>query len=463
MSDLEKAAIRTLWDRNNLSYKFHEGQVLIDQAYRKVVAKLFVGNCSRRYGKTYWIATECIKVARSKKRARVKVATAFLTDLVEFIIPAFEAVLEDCPEELKPIWKESKKKYIFKNGSEIQLIGLDRKPNGGRGNYCDLYVFDEAGYIKNLSYIYSSVVVPMTMYREGARVIMISTPPKSPTHDFKEFCLKAKRENAYVELNIYQNPRVTPEMIEDYKKECLTETDWLREYLCEFATDETLAIVPEMKGYDYTLHKDEKNYQHYHKYVSMDLGVRDLNVTLFGYYDFLRAKICIEREHVMNGPNMTTPKLKAEIAKIELELWGQGEGEARKPVEPYKRVADNNNPLLLLDLGSIHNMFFHSTSKDELHAMVNNLRVWIAQGRVEIDESCQYLIDSLKYGIWKDNRKEFDRSATLGHFDALAALMYLVRNIDEATNPIPVKVGFNQVYLDQENNMDVYKHLLGRK
>lgn len=445
----------SLWQRNEIDWKFHAGQLVIDQAYRNVTAKLFVANCSRRFGKTYWIVTECIRVARSKERARVKIATAFLTDLEEFIIPAFESVLEDCPESIRPKWSESKKKYIFKNKSEIQLIGLDRKPNGGRGNYCDLYVFDEAAYIKNVSYIYSSVVIPMTMYREGARVIMISTPPKSPDHDFKDFCLKAKRENAYVELDIYKNPMATPEIIEEYKKECLTETDWEREYLCKFVTDQTLAIVPEFRNYNYLRGPKAEHYAELHKYVSMDLGVRDLNVTLFGHYDFPRAKLVIEREHVINGPSMTTPILHREISSIEQELW-QGK-------EPYKRVADNNNPLLLLDLGSIHNMFFHSTTKDDLHAMINKVRVWFKDGRIEIDESCKVLIDSLNYGIWNENRREFARSKVLGHFDAIASIMYLIRNIDESTNPIPVKVGFNQVNFEEVDQLNEFKKLRGLK
>lgn len=381
--------------------------------------------------------TECLSVAITKPKARVKVATAFLTDLEEFITPAFESVMEDMPESIRPVWNSTKNKYLFANKSEIQLIGLDRKPNAGRGNYCDLYVFDEAAYIKNVSYIYSSVVVPMTMYRDGARVVMISTPPKSPDHDFKDFCIKAKRENAYVELDITQNPLVTKEMAEEYKLECLSETDWLREYMCKFATDDTMAIIPEMRGYEYLRGQTCENYQYFHKYVAMDLGVRDLNVTLFAYYDFTRSKLVIEREHVISGPQMTTPILHDAISKIEQELW-QGK-------EPYKRVADNNNPLLLLDLGAIHNMFFHSTSKDSLHAMINTLRVWIKDERIEIDESCTYLIDSLKYGLWNETRKEFSRSKVLGHYDAIAAMMYLVRNVDEHKNPIPKKTGFNVV------------------
>ncbi|WP_413581092.1 terminase large subunit domain-containing protein [Bdellovibrio sp. HCB288] len=434
-----------LWHRGNLSWKHHDGQKVIDAAYRSIDKFLFVGNCSRRFGKTFWVATECAEVALKKKKARVKVATAFLTDLEEFLIPIFDAVFEDCPEEIKPKWHEAKKKYRFKNGSEIQLIGLDRKPNAGRGNYCDLYVFDEAAFIKNVSYIYSSVVIPMTMYRKGARVIMISTPPKSPDHDFKDFVTKARQEKAYVELDIDKNPMVTAEMRAIYKAECLTKTDWLREYKCQFVTDQTLAIIPEMFGYDFS-RKDRtpEHYEHFHKYNGMDLGVADFNVNLFGYYDFTRAKFVVERELVMNGPEMTTPKLHAAISKVETELWGAK--------EPYKRWSDNNNPLLLLDLGAIHNMFFNSTSKDDLHAMVNKVRVWIQDKRIEIDESCVFLIDSLKYGLWNERRTEFARSKHLGHYDAVAALMYLIRNIDETTNPIPVKIGFDQVNLDPPKN-----------
>lgn len=452
MNGIRSKLKRVLWLRNNLRWKLHRGQLVIDAAYNAVKAKLFVAICARRFGKTYWVAVICVMVARSIKNGRIKVASAFLKDVEEFVIPAFDLVMDDMPDDLRPKWNESKKKYRFKNGAEIQLIGLDKRPNGGRGNYCDLYVFEEAAFIKNLKYLYSSVVVPMTMYRKGAKVLMITTPPQSPDHEIVDFCVKAKNESAYVELDIHKNPMVSPEMIEEYKKECLTDTDWLREYMCQFVTDRTKAILPEMLGYNYKRGPKSEHYDILHKYVSMDLGVRDLNFTIFGYYDFQRAKLVIEREHVMNGPSMTTPVLHKEISKIEKELW-QGR-------EPYKRTADNNNPLLLLDLGSIHNMFFHSTSKDELHAMVNCLRTWLAQGRIEIDESCKMLIDSLKFGIWNDKRTEFGRSSTLGHYDGLAALMYMVRNVDEVTNPIPVKVGFNQIADIVDEQKEQYKNLV---
>jgi hypothetical protein len=49
------------------------------------------------------------------------------------------------------------------------------------------------------------------------------------------------------------------------------------------------------------------------------------------------------------------------------------------------------------------------------------------------------LIGSLKYGTWKtvNNTRQFNSSKKYGHFDAIAALVYMVRNIDIHTNPVP--------------------------
>jgi hypothetical protein len=43
--------------------------------------------------------------------------------------------------------------------------------------------------------------------------------------------------------------------------------------------------------------------------------------------------------------------------------------------------------------------------------------------------------------VWNDKRTAFEHSKNFGHFDALAALMYLVRNIDRTYNPIPATFG----------------------
>jgi hypothetical protein len=65
----------------------------------------------------------------------------------------------------------------------------------------------------------------------------------------------------------------------------------------------------------------------------------------------------------------------------------------------------------------------------------------------------------LKYGIWNKSRTQFERSAEHGHFDCVAALIYMVRNISEGKNPIPP--GFGQNLHEQFIPIDTFKDPTG--
>src|ERR1019366_3646207 len=75
--------------------------------------------------------------------------------------------------------------------------------------------------------------------------------------------------------------------------------------------------------------------------------------------------------------------------------------------------------------------------------MVNELRIMVSKGQIEVHPRCVQLIGCLKYGVWDAKRKKFAKSTAFGHFDALAALIYLVRNLDKHCNPIPSGYGFD--------------------
>jgi len=164
-----------LWHRGDLSWKYHAGQEVIEKAYRKVKRKMFVANCARRFGKTFWLVAKAIECAINCKNTlpRIKIATQFMSTMEEFLIPAFEVLLEDCPDDIWAGWElgysRSKRKFTFLNGAEIKLVGLEKNPNGLRGNYADLVIIDEAGNVDNLAYLYSSVIAPMTLTRPGPR------------------------------------------------------------------------------------------------------------------------------------------------------------------------------------------------------------------------------------------------------------------------------------------------------
>lgn len=435
--------IRERWLRGRLDYKLHSGQKKIRDAFDRSPGQLFVGECARQFGKTIFEVILALSLAFKKPKAKIKIGTAFHTDLLEFIIPAFDVVMHDCPSDLRPTWIAHKSKFILpSNGSEIKLIGLDRKPNGLRGTVIDLIILSEAGFISNLSYLYKSVIIPATTHRPDCRVTMLSTPPHTPAHDFLEFVQKAEMEGAYVKLTIYENPLLDETTINRLMQEAggAESTTWKREYLCQHVTDAGLVIIDSWKDeYVQDVPRDTF-YPYYFKYVSMDLGVRDNTAILFGYYDFRRGQLIIENEFVVNGAQLTTLLLNQEIREIEKTLWGQQ--------QPYKRVSDNNNPLLLQDLSLLHGLHFSATDKGRLEEMVNTVKIMVRQGAILVNPCCKQLIGCLKYGIWDKNRAQFAQSNLFGHFDALAALIYLVRNLNRTTNPIPV-----DFQVDKDNQM----------
>lgn len=419
------------WYRGNLTWKLHKAQKALESTFNDSKNQLFVGNCSRQLGKSFWAVCKAVSTAIKTHKAQIRYGAAFQTDLVDFIIPAFDKVMEDCPASIKGKYKSQGSCYVFPNGSKIRLVGLDKNPNGLRGNTLDLIILDECGFVSNLDYIYKSILIPATTHRPNAKIVLISTPPSTPAHAYMDYVQKAELEGGYAMFTVYSNPMINEATIQRLMKESGGEksTTWRREYLCEFVTDTDLAIIPEWDDkYVQDIPKDEFN-KYYHKYVGMDLGIKDFTAVIFGYYDFKQATLFIEDELVLNGPTLNTEILKTAIAAKETNLW--------QDQKPYKRISDNNNLMLLQDLGSIHGMYFIPTNKESLEAMVNEVRLMVQNGRIIINPRCKLTAGSIKYGVFDRKRTIFARSTTYGHFDCLAALIYLVRNIDKYTNPIP--------------------------
>jgi len=417
------------WKKGNLRWKLKPVQRRIDDVFEAGYHKLFVGECSRRIGKTYWAVLKCFEFALSKPNSNIVYASAFVQHLEKFTVPAAQLIMEDIPGDIKPKWIEGKKTYRFKNGSILNLVGLDKYPDGMRGNFIDLAVFEEAGQISRLKYLYSSVVYPATMKRFGSRIIMISTPSSEPEHEFIIFCDRAQQFGSYIIMTIDDDTELDSPTKLEYLEECLDDETRQREYFCKRIVDQNRRIVPEWQdSYEVEIYRPVE-FPYLHRYVFMDIGVTDLTAVLFGYYHFQRQALVIEDEITINGPQMTTDILQRLIKEKEAQLWPK--------MKTRQRISDNNNLLLLQDLSSMHGIPFLATSKDSLEAMVNEMRIFIKNGRLFVSPKCRLTLGGLKFGMWDKWRKKFDRSINFGHFDHLAALMYGIRNIDQHTNPIP--------------------------
>ena len=399
---------------------------------------LWVDNCARRLGKSYRLCADAISEGIQTPESTIPFAAPTLKMIRNITIPIFRDICSDAPDDIRPIWRPSEGKFIFPfNDSEIVLAGVNNgHADDLRGRKAKKAFIDEAGFVDELEYLVEDVLMPQLLTTNG-KIVMASSPSRTPAHPFKRYCARALKEGCYSEYDIYQ-AGYSQDLIEKFKKEAGGEnsTTWKREYLCQFVVDENYAIIPEWRSeYEKTIPRDDY-FRFYHLYEFMDMGVRDKTVVIFAYYDFLNARLVIIGELVMHGPQMTTEKLAAAIKAKENQLWG-----GRKV---YRRIADNNNPLMLLDLGSLHGIHFMPTQKDGkterttiLEAMVNELRIQVGAGRIVVDPSCTETIGCLKFGIWNEHRTTFERVEEFGHFDALAALIYGNRDIDRHTNPIP--------------------------
>jgi hypothetical protein len=231
--------------------------------------------------------------------------------------------------------------------------------------------------------------------------------------------------------------------------------------LCEIARSSETAILPSLTSevekviitdkYEIPVFKD--------CYVSMDIGGSDLTAVIFGYYDYLNATTVIQDELIF-GKEVNTKDVAEAIKKKELELWSNPIDES--PIPPYLRIADNNNLIMLTDLQRDYGIIFIPTKKDNREAAINSLDVSISQHKVLINPKCKHVIYHTKFAEWNRSRTSFKNLKNSpsgeikgGHADALAALIYLHRNIIKSKNPYPVghgELSGSQVFRSQLKN-----------
>jgi hypothetical protein len=90
-----------------------------------------------------------------------------------------------------------------------------------------------------------------------------------------------------------------------------------------------------------------------------------------------------------------------------------------------------------------HSLSFRRPKKAKIEESSIFLRDCFKNDKILIHESCTGLITQLKNAIWKDNRKDVERSEEVGHADAIFALIYALRVVTwgrKALDASPSKV-----------------------
>jgi hypothetical protein len=432
-----------LWYEGVLHWMLHSGQKDLYDSYINCNDKTVVWNCSRRFGKSFALCVIAIEVCLKTPNSLVKYCCGKQVDARGIIRPLIREIINSCPQELRPQFKVQERAWVFPNGSRIELTGLDGgRADSIRGGSCNLAIIDEAGLVSDLKYIVTSVLLPTTLTTKG-KIILASTPPKTSAHPFIDYVNIARIQNNLITKTIYDNPQIDKDELQKIIDENGGEDSitFRREFRCHVILDQDSAVVPEFTPeIKEKIVRDWPRAPFYDAYVSMDLGLKDLTVALFAWYDFKAAKLIIEDEFVVNGQRFNTEVLANGIKqKEEQHFTDKLTGEQRIP---YLRVSDNNL-IVINDLWQLHGLRFIPTRKDDADAALNNMKIMIQNEKIIINPRCRTLITHLEAAVWNKSKSSFERSADMGHFDAIDSLKYMVRNIQQQKNPYPPGMGFS--------------------
>lgn len=424
------------WKHGQIWYKLDANQKSMYWAFRETQHPKFVFDVARRVGKSTIMTLIGIEDCIRRPNAIVKYGAATQEMVREIILPLARQLMEDCPREMIPKWMPTENAFLFKNGSRMKLAGLDKQKDNLRGTALDIALIDEAAFVTDLEYVVQSVLVPQMQGRPHARILLGSTPPQSPSHKWStRFVPEAKANGAYIHRTIEDNPRLSLAERNFFISEAggKDAVENRRENYAEHIVDEDLSIIPEFGKVKDQIVREVERPGYFDAYVSLDPGFNDLTVALFAYVNFETSKLVIEADLALAKSN--TSKIAKAIRDMEHKLWHKKVQLNGKP-QPYLRVSDVDLRLIS-DLHLEHNLSFVPTRKDDKETAINAVRIAIQRRDILINPRCVTLIAHLSHGIWNKSRTSYDRSGDYGHFDAIDALVYLVRNVQKGRNPFP--------------------------
>ena len=450
-----KKILEAAWEHSEIRHHYTPSQAAAHAKFTawnsdpKRMGREYAFDISRRWGKSVLTCGLALEKAIQNPNWRLVMCAPEYKMINKIFLPLMSQLTQDCPRGLHgsqhgPEWVKSEGTFYLKNGSRIELVGLDVNPDGARGTGVDWVNLDEGGFFGNFEYLLQSILYPQMLGRPHARIIGASTPPISPSHYWSStFVPEAITRGAHHICTLEEADQYEWGEIEEFiaKAGGRKAVTCRREYFCEHVTDETMAIVPEFRDVEADIVKAPEKIPMWRDcYVSMDPGWKDLTAVLFAYWDFERQILVIEDE--VAAPRLNSQDVATAIAAKELALWEKSQckghnGQMR--AQPYLRVSDNE-PRLLWDLSTAHKLTFIATQKDNFDQQINALRIAVQNKQIQIHPRCRRLVMHLRNGVWRNElKKQFAwEGGDMGHFDLIAALVYLLRNIQKKRNPAPM-------------------------
>lgn len=421
---------------------------------------VFLLDCTRRFGKTVEGSLLTFETAhtvpkRFGRPAIIRYCAPSKLAGRTFVRPAFDWVSARVPDEMRPHFDRTDSCWRWQNGSVCYLGSAETMADADAqvGTSCDLAILDEAGKygFGIVSHLVRSVYGPQFLTTPNGRIFIPSTPPLTPAHDLAAIRKACVESGAHICFTIDDIDHVSQSakntLIDEIHKTEGGETAVRRELYCEYLTDETLAIIPEMRNAVAREHNpivvDFERPQFFDAYVSGDFGFSDLTAIGFHYLDFDRACLVQEDELIFKGASALT--VGRAVMKKCRELWGAQAPRAMVADAPMQVIADMAEGTAKDERGQpTKPCVFGAATKTDADAALNALRRRVMDGTFRIHRRCRVTIDHFSNGVWNKSRTSFDRSDSHGHFDAIEQAKYAVRHVDWGRCPIPPMHGVSQ-------------------
>lgn len=450
--NLTPEQIRIAWMVGRLRYKLKPLQRSILDTWNKikVLSHQFLGHIGRQTGKTFLWNVTAIELAIKQPNRTIVVVAPVEKKLAAFIKPVLNTILADCPEDLAPTYLEAKNQLVFPNGSIVHYFGSHNDNyNNLRGlGSVDFVLIDEAGFIAHLQELIG-VVAPMLL-RTNGYLVFSSSSPESPDHPFVALIEQAKMEGWYVLHPTWDDLTLTKNELDMLAKILggRDSTKWRREVGCELIVEKTKQVLPEWDSTKYVQHIQRSPvYKFFNHIVAFDPGFKDPNSITFGTYLFGSGTFYVEDEIVIPGRDITIDKLAAKIQAKVLELWPGS--------DRVTYWADPSNQTILDELGKKYKLYFNWTAKDKKEQALESLRAFIGEGRLILDPKCVVHRTMFENTIWKDDHRDFERSASGFHGDCVDSALYAFRNL-RYDNPVPAlnAINLEETFVKSPEKMD---------
>lgn len=435
-----------LWRRGVLHWQLRPHQKVIYDKVREILSSndpmlnSYVIDCARQFGKSFIMFMIAVENCLRESYQTVVYVGPLKSQVNEIINGhTFNVMFASCPPDLKPKYDGST--LQFPNGSRIRLAGTDNKNYSNlRGGAAHLVILDEAGFMSDLEIGVLPTVEPMTK-TTGGKVIFASTPPDTLDHDYIQILRDHEEIGLISTYTIWDDKSLSEVQLQKIINQCRGRetTKFKREYECQRIVESSMQVVPELTQElvnKLQVKEDYKNdplMQYWHKYIVVDTGVRDKTAVVFAHYNYHKKRLIVDATLDLQGSEYNTAKLSQMIKDKRDELWPDP-----AYLKDLRYVADSNNLVVINDLNIIYKLPFVGTTKGRLDEMVQKVRDWVFDERILFAPAAVEALNCARFAIWSKSRSEFGRSAKYGHYDLLAAITYLVRNVNEHADPMPL-------------------------